>query len=808
MKARLRFRCFRALVLIALLMLPLQAWSQSVIYVRADAGGSNDGTSWANAYADLQAALTAASAPSEIWVAGGTYRPTSVPSDRDATFQLRSGVAIYGGFAGTETRRNQRNWHTNPTILCGDINNDNALSGNSLTVVTGSGTNSTAILDGFIVTGGNANLLGGTSPASLGGGMFNDSGSPTLINIRFVGNFARAGGSGVHNQASSNPTFFNVVLSGNRWLLNGSAIFNRDSNPILNNVTISGNQGTEQISAGGGIFNIDSSPTIRNTLMWNNNAPNFPPPVINFGNSIPQFSFSLIQACNPLGVWLVNCGTDFLNNIADADPMFVNPLNPLDAPSAGGNLRLRPGSPAVDRGDFRINPFPDLAGNERRLGSTVDVGAFETPATTCPAEGGIVYVSPASELPGNGQGWGSAFRDLQDALRVTEPCEIWVAAGRYTPSSDPSDRNATLRLNNEVALYGGFAGIEAARDQRDWMANRTILSGDINGSGTLSGNSYTVVTGSGTDNTAILDGFTVTAGNADAVGFVGATVRGGGMYSDGGSPVIRNVIFSGNSATAFGGGMHNERQSQPRLTDVAFLSNTAAFGGGLDNEGSSPVLTNVVFSANSGVEAGGGINNFRSNPELVNAVFSGNVAGLGGGMHNEESSPRVINASFSGNRAAIGGGMYNMSDSQLNSSSPIIGNSIFWNNESGAGQPLSAASIWNQGSNSNPMVRSSLVQGCNPTGIWTSGCGNFGGSNTNLADVDPLFIAPVNPSDSPTVSGNLRLRPGSLAQDAGDSALVKGMLTDLDGNPRITGPSVDLGPYEISGELVFSNGFE
>lgn len=85
--------------------------SASVIRVKADATGANDGSSWANAFASLTAALAAAQSGGEIWVAAGTYKPTS-GTDRNQSFMMAISVAIHGGFAGSETERDQRDWKT------------------------------------------------------------------------------------------------------------------------------------------------------------------------------------------------------------------------------------------------------------------------------------------------------------------------------------------------------------------------------------------------------------------------------------------------------------------------------------------------------------------------------------------------------------------------------------------------------------------------------------------------------------------------------------------------------------------------
>lgn len=162
---------------------PTPAFAQSVTIYYVDSSKSDDsgdGTSWATAKKTLQAALALANptAPNtaQIWVRAGTYYPdeggSAVNDDRAATFSLKNRVAIYGGFAGSETLLSERDPTTNETILSGDLKQNDTpdfgnRSDNAFHVVTSIGHNNTAILDGFTIQGGNAN---GSNPSEKYGG--------------------------------------------------------------------------------------------------------------------------------------------------------------------------------------------------------------------------------------------------------------------------------------------------------------------------------------------------------------------------------------------------------------------------------------------------------------------------------------------------------------------------------------------------------------------------------------------------------------------------------------------------------------
>jgi uncharacterized repeat protein (TIGR01451 family) len=196
-------------------------------------------------------------------------------------------------------------------------------------------------------------------------------------------------------------------------------------------------------------------------------------------------------------------------------------------------------------------------------------------------------------------------------------------------------------------------------------------------------NAYHVVIGSDTDNTAVLDGFTVTGGQADGRS---PHDQGGGMVNYYGNPTLTNVTFSGNDAdysgylgSGHGGGMYNYH-GNPTLTKVTFSGNHAdEGGGGMYNYYGNPTLSNVTFSGNHADEGGGGgMHNFYSDPRLNNVTFSGNHAdgedGSGGGMYNYDSDPRLSNVTFSGNHAKYSGGMYNYGGDPTLSSVTFSGN--------------------------------------------------------------------------------------------------------------------------------------
>lgn len=268
--------------------------------------GNADGSSWENAYVTLQDALVDAKQGDEIWLAAGVYYPDEggeqKDNDRAATFQLVNGVAIYGGFAGTETQRSQRDPERNLTVLSGDIDSDDTSDGdgvladtanirgnNAYHVVTGSDTDSSAVLDGVIITGGNANgEFSGDCGAACGGGIYNDNGSPTLTHLIIQANFAQGGGGGIFNIDSSHPTLTDVTIHANATSDFGGGISNQVvSNPALTNVTITANSA---LLSGGGMVNFASHPTLTNVTIMANTAVDSAEGIANDESSTPMLT--------------------------------------------------------------------------------------------------------------------------------------------------------------------------------------------------------------------------------------------------------------------------------------------------------------------------------------------------------------------------------------------------------------------------------------------------------------------------------------------------------------------------------------
>jgi hypothetical protein len=194
----------------------------STLFVDTDATGTDDGSSWSDAFTNLQDALTLAATLDieglQIWVAEGSYFPTN-DGDRSVSFDLVSGVALYGGFDGTETELEQRDWEANETILSGNVGDEENSSDNSYHIIRATSVQD-VIVDGFTARFGRAD--GPFQDEEIGGALYALSSSLQFANTTFLLNRARRGGA-VFAQESS-LTLDSCVFIHNNASVEGGAV--------------------------------------------------------------------------------------------------------------------------------------------------------------------------------------------------------------------------------------------------------------------------------------------------------------------------------------------------------------------------------------------------------------------------------------------------------------------------------------------------------------------------------------------------------------------------------------------------------
>ncbi|MBW5449368.1 hypothetical protein GE107_25405 [Cohnella sp. CFH 77786] len=426
----------------------------------------------------------------------------------------------------------------------------------------------------------------------------------------------------------------------------------------------------------------------------------------------------------------------------------------------------------------------------------------------------VIYVKEGATGAKDGSSWHDAFTDLQSALDAA-PAQgniIWVARGTYKPTANGTGRGVHYRMENGVAIYGGFAGNEDpdAFDlgQRDFAANETIFSGDIDGKpGLTDGDAYHVFYHAFQyrpylDATAVMDGVTITGGNADGNG---EDAYGGGIYNNKSSPTLRNVTIRGNRASSRGGGISNQAAS-PVMTNIAIVGNRANEGGGMYNLAGAPRLTEAIVEGNTADLNGGGIHNSQSSARFTAVRVRGNTAvNSGGGIYTYMGDPSIVGALVSGNSSGyLGSGVV----SDGGSHTELVHVTISGNKTTGlytGGSSVTVVRnsvIFGNGTNvynymSTPRFKNSLIGGSGGSAAWNPSLGTDEGGN---ADGDPRFAGAMPAVSAPTLAGDYRLRVGSPAIDRGsDAELPAGIETDLPGAPRIAGVHVDMGAYEFQG---------
>ena len=422
----------------------------------------------------------------------------------------------------------------------------------------------------------------------------------------------------------------------------------------------------------------------------------------------------------------------------------------------------------------------------------------------------IVCVAPAGNDGNTGLSWDAARKSISAGLAVAAAGdEVWVAEGTY---------RERVSIPKDVALYGGFAGRETARDQRNWALHPTILDGGQAGA-------VVKFEVAGTSSVGRLDGVTVRNGRG---------IMGGGIVCIGSAPVIANCFITQNTSVGEGGGICCYNGANPLILNNQITENYASDsegdGGGIcamagdepSNLGSSPWIVGNVIARNRASQTGGGVASkhaymspdksiyIPSAPVILNNFIYFNMAsenevGLGGGGLSCITNGTVkllANNTFLANAGLQAGGVLLYVGARDN---PLVVNNTFIANNGpalrwGGGHPLLLANNL-VAFNSAGFVRWLQIPGDAYTLSHNCVYGN-GVDYDGIPDpTGTLGNISLDPHLASRAFGNSHLQPDSPCIDAGDNTVLSADWTDADGQPRVLGGGVDIGADESDGTV-------
>lgn len=711
----------------AFLMTPVSL----VSYVDDSATGAGDGSSWEDAFTDLQDALAAAGAGKIIRVAQGTYKPAPQGGARKSTFQLRNGVRISGGYAGCGADvPDRRDIEQYRTLLSGDLNGDDLpewenRSDNSRHVVSAIGVDATVVLDGVTVKGGYADGVDSDWPfINSGAGLYVENGSPTIINCTFTGNLAllhdleyEGNGAGIYIK-DGNPKVLNCRFVGNKAEGTGGGMYAEEGDPQVDNCVFIENTG------GGLAFSGEGRPLITHSRFEGNrsgygagvNCEYGSSPTIRncrFLSNLAYYDGGALRCYEGCNATVGNCL--FAGNtskwqsgaairLMDSDATLTNCTFASNyATRWGGALYCTDDSFAtlvnsILWGNYAGRQGPQIAIGSRQHGSNPPVGSAVV-VSYCDIEGGKeqVYVDQACNLDWQGgnidaEPFFVAADEGDFHLRPISPCIN--AADNSVVDPDSGDLDGAPRIMNEIVDMGAY---EQAVSWR-------IIYVDDDAAGAGDGSSW---------ENAFVD-----LQNALAIAHEPDEIRvARGIYRPAGAGGDRDAAFEPPDGVSVIGGYAGVTGRRPDIRDTG-LYETILSGdlngddvGGLDNPSRSDNAYHVVKISRDGwrqvgtvldgftitggqsdesYDGGGGIFTLRAHSIIIrDCTITKNYARYnGGGMWDGESYGwRLEGCVFADNACGGGGGGLAMDGESM----PIhISNCVFVNNRAGVGGGLNS----------------------------------------------------------------------------------------------------------------------
>ena len=433
----------------------------TTIYVDINATGSNNGSSWADAFIDLQDAIGLSVFGDEIWVTEGTYKPTTGTS-RTANFSVKNGTKIFGGFNGTESILSQRNFALYVTILSGEIGSGTANDNSYIIVDFNSVANQTK-LDGFTITGAYNNV-------NYGGGVNSEDASPTISNCNFSGNFSADGGGAIYHWGSGILTIEDCIFDGNVGNTYGGGALRLYAGTV--NISNSYFKSNQSSASGGAIYIYNSVVSISNSVFAGNIAQNT-------GSAVRVGDLGTLHLSNSLvvGNYASQVGAVYSSTASNSSAHSIKNCTIAHNKQANSGGASYPSAVALNNEATVTNSI--IYGNSNSiqvLGTGITFNYCITQTATSSASGtNIQYTNPQFVLPGDVNNAPFDTVGLNYHLNILSE---GIDVGLNANVSGSFDLDGNARIYNSTVDIGAYEEVFCiSTSQFTTNAHYTICSG-------------------------------------------------------------------------------------------------------------------------------------------------------------------------------------------------------------------------------------------------------------------------------------------------------------------------------------------